>query len=125
MNTVDLYIINIFNTNSGLLQFIEQTHVLENGGYYQKARVAALKLLYILLNNFPIRVEKYSSIISKACLTISCSFKTSSSEKDQAVKVLMLMLEKQLFSTNVEDIGQIFTKLFKLRSVDKGSTGLF
>lgn len=119
-----MYIINIFNTNSGLLQFIEQTHSLQNCKVYQKARTAAFKVLYILLNNFPQNVVKYSSFISKTCVTIACSYLSSSYEKDQALKVIMLMLGKQLFGGDMDDVVQIYTRLLNCRMTNKGSTGL-
>lgn len=119
-----MYIINIFNPSTGLLKFIEQTNSVENSKLYQKARSAAFKVFYILVNNFPQNIEKYTSTISKTCLTISCSLTTGSNEKEQALKVLQLMLEKQLFSGDIDDIVQIYTKLFNCRSFDKGPTGL-
>lgn len=118
-----MYIINTFNPDRGLLKFIEQTSSGVENKLYQKANSAALKVLYILLNNFPQYVEKYASCISKTCLTISCST-TSSDVKEQAFKVLILMLEKQLFSGDIDDIRQIYTKLYNCRGIDNNTKGL-
>lgn len=119
-----MYIVNIFNANSGLLQFIEQTHTYPNGKAYQKARTEAFKVLYILLNNFPQNVLKYCSSISATCVIICCSYQSSFYEKDQALKVIMLLLEKQLFGGDMDDVVQIYRRLFNSRTVNKGSTGL-
>lgn len=116
--------VNIFNANSGLLQFIEQTHTLPNCKAYQKARTEAFKVLYILLNNFPQNVSKHCSSISATCVIISCSYQSSFYEKDQALKVIMLLLEKQLFGGDMDDVVQIYRRLFNSRTVNKGSTGL-
>lgn len=119
-----MYIISIFNAHSGLLHFIEETHTSSNCKDYQKARLNAFKVLYILANNFPHIVSEYSSTISASCVKIACSMKiVSAYEKEQALKIVKLMLEKQLFGGNVDDIVQMYTKLFNCRSLEKSSTG--
>lgn len=102
------------------MHFIEQTHGLScSAKLYEKARTAAFKVLYILVNNFPHNVFKYNSSISRTCITVSCSLISGTYEKEQALKIIVLMLEKQVFGGDIDEVKEIYRRLFRYCEVVK------
>lgn len=122
-NIPDTYIINIFDADKGVLFFINETSYLQNRPY-RKARSNAFKVLFVLLNNFPSKIKRYVKTISLTCLSSACSLLASSDEKEQALKVLKLLIEKEIFSGAIDEVVQIYSKLYNCRMVEKGDKGL-
>lgn len=107
---VDNYILEIFNKENGLLQFIKE--VLCNK-IYEKSKLKSFELLHTLVNNCHGKIEKHFSYILFTCVPIIFSSYASSDEKSKVITLVVLILDKGRNSIDDETVVKIYDQLFR------------
>lgn len=109
----DLYIISLFNNSSmNIITFIRETLQSKE---FKSAKVNALEVIFVLLNNFPQKLEYKSVEIADLCLKALSSLNVSSQEKDKVFSILEVIINKsQTFCESSEYIEQYYKTVFNL-----------
>lgn len=116
---VDLYI-SILCNKTGLINFIQT--VLPDKAF-KGAKIKALEVLFVLINNFPNKLANSLAEIIQLCASITYSF-ASAYEKDKAVTLLLLTLEKShALGVPVENIEKCFVDIYSCWRRDASDTG--
>lgn len=90
---------------------------------FKGAKMKALEVLYVLLNNFPNKLVNNISDIVQVCASITYSF-ASAYEKDKAVTVLTLALEKSCrLGVPIHNIEKHYTDIYSCWNRDTSDTG--
>lgn len=107
---LDNYILEIFNKESGLLQFIKE--VLCNK-IYEKSKLKSFELLHTLVNNCHGKIEKYFPYILFTCVPIIFSSYASSDEKSKVITLVVLILDRGRNCIDDETVVKIYDQLFR------------
>ncbi|XP_044756993.1 DNA-dependent protein kinase catalytic subunit-like isoform X2 [Coccinella septempunctata] len=89
--SLDNYLLFIFNKEYGISRFLR---IVLPKNTFSKAKLQCLKLYYLLVNNFSMKMEKYFPEMNEECLMILKNYCTTSDEKVKALTLLYIMLEK-------------------------------
>lgn len=115
----DSYIANVSN-KTGMLHFIQT--VLPDKAF-KVAKVKALEVLFVLMNNFPNKLMNSLADIIQLCVKITYSF-ASAQEKDKAVTLFVLAVEKSCaLGAPIDNIEKHYTDIYSCWRRDTSSTG--
>lgn len=90
-NFSEIYIIHIFHTNHGLLQFIENT--LHNKAY-KNPRSKAIEILYTVVHNFPKNVSEKNVVNIYSMSSRIIKSNTENVVKTKVFELLMLCFKE-------------------------------
>lgn len=107
INFLDNYLLFIFNREYGIIKFI---NIILQKKTFKKTKIQCFELLYLLVNNFPSRMEKHFSIMNEICLMMLKSSFGSADEKVKALTLICLMLTK--IDVNLE-YTNVYVDLYK------------
>ncbi|KAG5877905.1 hypothetical protein JTB14_011621 [Gonioctena quinquepunctata] len=88
---IDVYLIHIFHTSDGLLQFIETSARKKK---FKKASIQAVEILCTIVNNFPTRVQEHDILSIYTMCTKIMKSDTDSLIKVKVFQLLQISLEK-------------------------------
>jgi hypothetical protein len=121
ISALDLYLQHLFSRSQGLLCYITK---IINKKPFQSSVTNALEIIYILINNFSRKVEKYVVTIYDIAFKVIKSSLVTSTEKVKALEVVILSFEKiNKYFEHPECYKDVYNSLFKSTSIKKCDSG--